>query len=659
MKRAMMMSVLLACGGAQSTSETTAEREAVPVSTTPAELPDAPGEVSGAPNLMPIGLTSFGAAVQDGAIYVLGGYFGTPHHYLAEHQSRALLRLELTEGAAWESLPGLEAGLQSVALVAHEGALHRAGGMRVVEPGQLASVDEHQRFVDGTWEQLPPMPAPRSSHDAIALGDALYVVGGWRLEGNPREGSFYDDFLRYTAEGGWESQPSPVQRRALALAATESHLVAIGGLTPEGEVSAKVDAFDPRSGEWMEGPAFPGDRNAFGVAAVGVGERFYASGRDGILWSWAVGESEWSRAGELVFPRFFHRLLPASDGGLLAVGGIGGMHTMGRTRHVEHVALGDAADPSVVLWTLPNPGPAKNRQGVFLHGDELVLFGGNNSLGQHDFEPENFLADAHAIHVPSLRVREIAPYPARRQTMQTLLLGEGEEARGISVGGFGHDGEVARTHPEAFTYDFEENTWTERPGMPIARSQFGLVSHGDALWVFGGLDYDPTRPEGEQFRHLTEVLRAPADGSAPFTETEVELPGPRRAFGGAAMDGSYYLVGGMREGFQLVEGCKRFDFETEEWSDIACPAHVRLNPQLVPVGSRLVLAGGTTKVGDDLVEDRSIEVYDPETNEWETLSVELPFTPKHMRAFALRDRLLIYSAHDEGDVVHIGLITLG
>ncbi len=649
----------VACGGAPATPgvgvvQTT---EAAPA----APLAENNVGVQGAPALLAEGITSFGAATLGDDVYLLGGFQGTPHHYVPEGQSKALLRLNTREqGASWESLPGLHAGLQSVALVNHGEVLHRLGGMRATGLNVLESVDEHERFVPsaegGHWEPAPAMPEARSSHDAINHGGSIYVVGGWQINGNPREGTFFDDLWVYSDDAGWQRRESPVQRRALALASTESALVAIGGLTPEAQVSDKVDIYYPAEDRWVEGPALPGERTGFGVAAIGVGNVVYANGFDGVVWRLDLSADNlaWERAGELVFPRFFHRLVQDGDS-LLVIGGIGGMHTAGRTRHVERFDLTPSAESRLVLWELPSPVAARNRQGVLLHGDELLVFGGNNSMGQHDFAPENFLADARRIHIPSLNVSEAAAYPASRQTMQTLVVGD----KGLSVGGFGHDGEVARTHREAFAYDFDANRWSEAPGLPVARSQFGLAAAGEDLWVFGGLDYDPTRPEGEHFAHLTEVLRAPADGSAEFAESGVELPGPRRAFGGATLGGKYYIVGGMREGFQLVDDCYAFDFEGRSFESIACPAHVRLNPQLVTVGEKLVLLGGTTQVDGELTEDKTIEVYDPASNTWSVLDLEVPFSPKHMRAFAYRGQLLIYSAHNDDNVVRLGLIALG
>ncbi|MEM9066909.1 MAG: hypothetical protein AAGE52_00345 [Myxococcota bacterium] len=657
MNRTLALCVLLGCGGSPSPSASTptTTEPSVTVEDTPAEetaqmIAAADVVVDGGLPLLPRGLTSFGLAEHEGALYLLGGFFGEPHRYVAEDQSAALyvLRPGMRE---WEEGPGLDRGMQSVALVNVQNALHRIGGMQVRDGG-LHSVAEHARLdpAAGRWTTLPALPEPRSSHDAIAHGDSLWVVGGWRLSGAPREGTFAETALRFDGET-WHATPAPLRRRALGLAATENHLVAVGGLAAEG-VSQQVDILDVSTGEWSRGPDLPGNRTGFGIAVVGVGDSVYASGFDGVLRRLRVGADAWEDVGTIAFPRFFHRMVHV-DGGFAVVGGIGGMHTSGRTRVVETVP--DSGGGALTI-AVPWDAEAKNRQGTFLAGDHLYFFGGNNSLGQHDFEVENFVREGWRLHVPSLSFEQVADYPAARQTMTTLVVPSEdprEEPTVISLAGFGHEGPtageetVAKTHPEIFRYSVSENAWSPMPSLPVSRSQLGAFFHNGDLVVMGGLDYDPTRPENDQFRHLTEIVSLTANGTE-FQTLEQALPGPRRAFGGAYLNGRYYLIGGMREGFQLVDGCVAFDPAESSFDEVACPQRTRLNPRLVAVGEQLVLVGGTTRLENgELGEDRSIEVYNPATNRWRALETELPFTPKHAQAFDYHGGLLVVSTHND------------
>lgn len=661
-----------ACGGAAQPA-----RSAAPAPSTPAPeaaeaaAPSLPPLRHSDMLLLPRPVTSFGAAVHDGWLYVLGGYSGRPHDYNRDGQTGALQRIRVTGAAGgapgtWEDLPGVEP-LQSVALVAHPDFLVRAGGMRATnapgEPERLVSTAEVARYRpgDARWEALPPLPDARSSHDAVVLDGTLYVLGGWRLEGGsdgavwPRDGVA----LKLDDPGaGWRSFPVPFQRRGLAVVATAGRVVAIGGMDPDGEMSRQVDIYDPAAGTWKRGPDYP--ETAFGVAATAVGDLIYASAMDGTVYSLAPREQRWQPVTTLAFPRFFHRLL-ALDGDLLAIGGILGMQEGGRVRAIERVALAGTGAPSIARFTLDAPGLAKNRQGLFLRGHVLHVFGGNRSLEQHDFEPDSFLSEAHALRLGSLTWAPMAAFPARRQTMQTIVATD--PGAGVAVGGFGHDGKVARTFAETFVYDFESAAWQARPGtLPAPRSQFGLAERQGHLWVFGGLDYDPGRSSpNDEFRHPLNVLKAPvANANAGFENAGIDLPQPRRAFGGALLGDRYYLVGGMRESFQLVTSCDVYDFAARAWSTIPAPRHVRISPQLVALGGKLYLAGGVSqRDGGELTPDPSIEVFDPRTGRWSVLVEQLPVVTPHMRMLPYGDRLLLYSAHSPEDEVHVILVHPG
>src|SRR5690606_18684006 len=148
-------------------------------------------------------------------------------------------------------------------------------------------------------------------------------------------------------------------------------------------------------------------------------------------------------------PRFFHRLVATPAGDLLAVGGAA---RGGHLRVTETLRFGaQSRSPSVSRFTLPFPGEAKSRQGLFLHGTTLFVAGGNNSLGQHDFEPASFLSSAFQIELGSPEIRAIDPLPATRQSFGTLVIAaeshaafehgrrSDPDAAAFAFGGFTHD----------------------------------------------------------------------------------------------------------------------------------------------------------------------------------------------------------------------------
>ena len=91
---------------------------------------------------------------------------------------------------------------------------------------------------------------------------------------------------------------------------------------------------------------------------------------------------------------------------------------------------------------------------VVLH-DGWLLFGGNNSVGQHDFEPENF--PPTAIGFPGRSTGSRAD-PAPRQTIQTCMDADGHAyARGATA---------SRTRTEGYRHPVT-GTWET---APISRS---------------------------------------------------------------------------------------------------------------------------------------------------------------------------------------------
>jgi N-acetylneuraminic acid mutarotase len=592
------------------------------------------------------GIASFGAAASGGWLYVYGGHIGRTHEHSIDNLSHAFRRVNLIDRTTWEDLP-MGPPLQGLALAAHGGSLYRVGGLsarnRRGEPEDLCSIADVARYDPerGVWTALPPLPEPRSSHDVVVAGGVLYVVGGWNIQGQTKtwqRGGWKCDLTG--AEPKWEVlQGLAETRRALAVADAGGQLVAIGGLTTGGDATKAVELHDPATGEWTTGPDFPG--MGFGVAAVRAGGRVWASGGDGKVFTLSDDRSRWDSAGSLAMPRIFHRLIAVAEDELLV---IGGATRESHLRLSESLLLGaQGAVGAAIDISLPFPGKAKNRAAAFLVGDFLHLAGGNTSLEQHDFQPENFVAESFRVHLGSLAVDRRGSIPVPRQSMAAT---NEDGAAPLVLGGFGHDGEVERSHGEVLRYDARSDGWQALASLPAPRTQLGLAEHGGKVWVIGGLDYDPRR-QGDAFRLPLEILTLDREGGTAFEPAATALPRPRRAFAGAQLGGKYYLIGGFRERFQPVEECDVLDLASGQWERIPGPARVRVSGELAALGGKLYLAGGSSPKagGSGLEPNPTLERFDPHSGVWITLMERLPMATTHWRMHALRDRLLLHSTH--------------
>ncbi|MFG0316839.1 MAG: PQQ-binding-like beta-propeller repeat protein, partial [Planctomycetota bacterium JB042] len=565
-----------------------------------------------------------GAAALDGSAYVLGGYTGRPHDYRTRFQSRAFWRINLRDPSDVELLPN-DLRIQSVALVADGGTLVRAGGMTIVDD-VTRSTGECARFdpATGEWSAFPALPRPRSSHEAAVIGRTLYLAGGWDLDGDGGAAHWHDDVLAIdldAPDGGWRSVPQPFRRRALAVAEAGGRLVVLGGMTSDREISSRVDVLDPATGTWSTGPDFPGP--GFGVAAVGVDGKVVASGMDGVVHAWAPGEPAWRTVATLVFPRFFHQLVPSSSTEVCAIGGIG---REVRPRHVERVPLGPATPrpAEVRRFVVPTADPTPGRSGALLRGHELLLFGKHGTR----------------VDLRTLAVSEVEAPPRGRAPLRTWTSSGGRNAYGIRDGATS----LLQLDPEA-------GTWSEAATLAEAFGACGWHLDGRELWAFGGTDA-ATRRAGVAVRRAS-VARPEAG----FEDAGIALPRPRSDFAIGALDGRVHLAGGLDADGAPTDTVDVLDLDRLTWSEAPRTPRPRTGGRLVPLGGRLVLIGGNeADAAGDLVPSAAVRTFAPGEDGWTPFLDELEVAGDETHAFPYRGHLLVAAPDPGGAAVRILLV---
>jgi outer membrane protein assembly factor BamB len=365
-----LFSLAVAAGLLLATSPTILAQAASAAAPSPTQAPRPPRD--GRLPKLPAAITSFGAAVLDDWLYVYGGHIGKAHAHSRDNLADGFWRLNLKQPEAWENLPMREK-LQGFTMLAWRDSLIRIGGLSMRnaagEAADMHSTAVVERFdpARNEWSALTPLPEPRSSFDAAIIGDRLYVIGGWALSGSDKTGqwgpkNYVADLTKQPLT--WEPLPdAPCQHRALAVAAADGKIVAIGGLDSAGESQRSVHVFDPAAGTWKKGPELPGDDGlkGFGVSAFGVGDRIWASAADGRVHSLKPGEAAWRDAHfTLATPRFFHRILPTARGTLLFIGGAG---KGGHFDTIEQVELATLEAPPVTSLPAPALPPSASAAG--------------------------------------------------------------------------------------------------------------------------------------------------------------------------------------------------------------------------------------------------------------------------------------------------------
>ena len=279
------------------------------------------------PPELPLPVASFGAAaLPDGSLYFYGGHSGRRHKYSRDEVHGGLFRWK--QGAdKWETLAKDEPA-QGASLVATTNGVIRIGGMAARnakgEKQDLWSSETAARYdiASSRWISLPKLPQRRSSHDSIVCADILYVIGGWRMEGDA-DSVWHDTYLTLDltkADATWQSHLQPFKLRALAVQSLGTNVYAIGGMRDDNELSGAVFVLDTKTGTWSEGPALPADKiGGFGFAAVSQEGRLFASGVAGRLLE--LRGDAWVAVAKLAHPRYFHRLLNGGTGKLIAIGG--------------------------------------------------------------------------------------------------------------------------------------------------------------------------------------------------------------------------------------------------------------------------------------------------------------------------------------------------
>lgn len=174
---------------------------------------------------------------------------------------------------------------------------------------------------------------------------------------------------------------------------------------------------------------------------------------------------------------------------------------------------------------------------------------------------------------------------------------------------------------QVWRYNVATNTYTKMPNLPVIISAGQMVYLNGKLHYIGGTNASRTTDLGSHY--MLDI----ASGTNTWTNL-APLPNPRHHSGSAVLNGKIFYIGGQhKHDADLVpqKDVHMYDPETNTWTQIAdlpVPAgedgRNHINSSVVVVNNRIIVLGGQTvhKTG----RTNMVSSFDPVTNTWTNLT---------------------------------------
>jgi N-acetylneuraminic acid mutarotase len=261
--------------------------------------------------------------------------------------------------------------------------------------------------------------------------------------------------------GVWSTlAPMPTARQEISVSVLDGKVFAIAGFDAQGESTATVEVFDPRTNTWRQAAPLPIATNH--NAAATVNGRLYAfGGTSPRAFVYDAGRDAWT---EVASMRYSHGGTPAVAviAGKIYVAGGTGSDMVGNELEVY--------DPVVNTWqTLAPMAVPRNHTAGGAIGGRFYVVGGRGS-------PD--ASTAHEVYDPTANVWTArAPLPTGRSGI----------AAGVVRGRlYVFGGELPRLFGEVEVYDPATDTWQSLPPMPVPRHGIFAGVIGTVIYLPGG-----------------------------------------------------------------------------------------------------------------------------------------------------------------------------
>ena len=242
----------------------------------------------------------------------------------------------------------------------------------------------------------------------------------------------------------------------------------------------------------------------------------------------------------------------------------------------------------------------------------------------------------------------MAPMPTARQELATAAL----NGKIYAIGGYNSSGMPTNI---VEVYDPATNTWSSAHPIPFPLHHNSAAVAAGKLYSFGGpstlafvydelsdswsavastLFFHALTPAVGVFNDKIYVAGGANGGGGNSMENAVEVYDPvantwtalhpmktgRNHCGGAFIDGKFYVVGGRRR-VHALDANEAYDPQTDTWTRQAPLPTARGGIGVAAVNGELFVFGGETLFPNGGGEVHGeVEVFDPATNTWESLS---------------------------------------
>jgi N-acetylneuraminic acid mutarotase len=254
--------------------------------------------------------------------------------------------------------------------------------------------------------------------------------------------------------------PLPVARTEVAAARLGNELVVTGGFLANGDSTARVDAYAPRTNRWRRLPDLPAAVN-HATAASADGRLYVAGGYGAERRLFVFARGRWRELANLPAPRAAAGAAIVR-GKLYVVGGV--------------VRSGVLAKRMLVFdlrrrrWSF-GPGPtAREHLAATSLGGTVYAIAGRSAGRNFDY--------FEGYAVGRGRWTRLAPIPDPRGGTGAAVVGD----RIVSVGGE----EAAGTISPVYAYSVDRKRWARLPDMRTPRHGLGVVSYSGRVYAIGG-----------------------------------------------------------------------------------------------------------------------------------------------------------------------------